>query len=634
MIVERENLSAVLASAKMSPTTIPANGEKKRSDGESSACSDSALAKQQNPLTSSVPTTSSSHLVEREQPHASRAAAAGQNQQQQQHPSSLSVTPNASAHTYTYSGITNNVIFDQPQVYAHHAAAQSVDGGGSSAAAAGGGQYVRAPPYQHHRGDRVSSTLQPSSSLYYHHPTSTCIGGSNDHYQTTSLFHHGYPPERHPTAAPSAAATAVGAPDAIHRRYHHPNPTYPPLPSPHHQVSVPGPFLAPAPATTNLYLADEMAEIAAQSVKLRQIQRLEQEVVKRRRLLEADLTARYEKGARGRNSPTTSPSLAAAPGNYPPSSRPPTSSLYLSDGAPQRLTAGSGYGPSFPSPLRHHPRSLSAQVPHRHEHQHQHHQPPHFSPNPSPGEPMARSALPPPALGPAAGAGAAGSGMCPRASSGGSSAAGPAKSSPGGQVPIPSTSGLPHYTSAAGPAKSPPGVQVPIPSTSGLPHYTARHVIPLGLGHEDRNHLTEYLCLIRNEIIEIFPASAFDVSNDGNARGVVQEQVGMRCRFCAHRNRVERANRSTSYPSSVSRMYQSLTMMMREHLPSCPDIPPDVRERYNALKAGNTGSRTKESKRYWIASARSIGLVDTESGIRMTPPSAAPSVPAAQAPQT
>lgn len=170
--------------------------------------------------------------------------------------------------------------------------------------------------------------------------------------------------------------------------------------------------------------------------------------------------------------------------------------------------------------------------------------------------------------------------------------------------------------------------------TSGVPHYTTRHVIPLGLGDEDRNHITEYLCFVRNEIIEIFPATARDVHSDGNARGVVQGQVGMRCRFCAHRNRMERANRSTSYPSSVPRMYQSLTMMMREHLPACSDMPPAVRERYNALKAGNTGSRTKESKRYWIASAHSIGLVDTEDGIRMRPPTtAAPSVLAVQAPQ-
>ena len=154
-------------------------------------------------------------------------------------------------------------------------------------------------------------------------------------------------------------------------------------------------------------------------------------------------------------------------------------------------------------------------------------------------------------------------------------------------------------------------------SSSGVPHYTARRVVPLGLGHtEDGRHVTEYLCFVRNECIEIFAATVRDVqsSESSAARGVVPGQVGMRCRFCAHRPRPERANRSTSFPSSTSRIYQSLTMMMREHLPACTDMPPAMRERYQALRAGNTGSRTKESKRYWIASARTRGLIDTDGG--------------------
>lgn len=163
-----------------------------------------------------------------------------------------------------------------------------------------------------------------------------------------------------------------------------------------------------------------------------------------------------------------------------------------------------------------------------------------------------------------------------------------------------------------------------------------RHVIPLGLGQEDREHLTEYLCFIRNHCIEIFSATDHDFRSDSNARGVVQGQVGMRCRFCAHRSRVERANRSTSYPSSVSRMYQSLTMMLREHFP-CPDMPHHTRSRFHVLKEGNAGFRAKESKGYWIASANKLGLIDTEDGIRMGTPQSQPQPqqpPQALAPQT
>jgi hypothetical protein len=97
---------------------------------------------------------------------------------------------------------------------------------------------------------------------------------------------------------------------------------------------------------------------------------------------------------------------------------------------------------------------------------------------------------------------------------------------------------------------------------------------------------------------------------------VLENQVGIRCRFCAHVPYHKRAGRSASFPSSISRIYQSLTMMLRDHFPKCEHMPVQMKQRYAFLKE-NASQGAMESKRYWVDSAHALGLVDTvDSGIR------------------
>jgi len=99
------------------------------------------------------------------------------------------------------------------------------------------------------------------------------------------------------------------------------------------------------------------------------------------------------------------------------------------------------------------------------------------------------------------------------------------------------------------------------PSVQGTtPHYSQRMIIPLTTD-EDQNWLSELQCFIRSEILEIFRASKEDVKVRNKSKTLKAEQVGIRCRFCAHLPPNERASRSSAFPSSIPQLYQSFTMV-------------------------------------------------------------------------
>eukprot|EP00977_Amphora_coffeiformis_P011076 scaffold2655_cov179-Amphora_coffeaeformis.AAC.9 len=71
------------------------------------------------------------------------------------------------------------------------------------------------------------------------------------------------------------------------------------------------------------------------------------------------------------------------------------------------------------------------------------------------------------------------------------------------------------------------------PCDEGLtPPFTDREKFPLGV-EEDANWLSEFHCFVRSELVEICRASHDDCKTRNNATSY--QQVGIRCRFCAHR---------------------------------------------------------------------------------------------------
>ena len=146
-----------------------------------------------------------------------------------------------------------------------------------------------------------------------------------------------------------------------------------------------------------------------------------------------------------------------------------------------------------------------------------------------------------------------------------------------------------------------------------LQHFNTREIMTLKTS-TDSIWLSPFLCFLRKECCEVFTAAEKDVLERRKSKQVRPGQVGIRCKFCAHLPHSNRVGRSSCFPSSVDRIYQSVTMMIREHFPICPEFPDDTRRRYVVLKT-DTKKGEMESKRHWVRSAESIGMKNTDIGI-------------------
>jgi len=133
----------------------------------------------------------------------------------------------------------------------------------------------------------------------------------------------------------------------------------------------------------------------------------------------------------------------------------------------------------------------------------------------------------------------------------------------------------------------------------------------------DSESLSDRQCFVRSEMVEIFAATEKDVAarHSKGAQKLVMGQVGIRCVHCSHIRPRDRAERAVCYPSSISRIYQTVADMQRFHFEQCREIPDHVRQTYKQLKTTRPrGVGSPQS--YWVQSAKSLGLVDTGSGIR------------------
>lgn len=125
-----------------------------------------------------------------------------------------------------------------------------------------------------------------------------------------------------------------------------------------------------------------------------------------------------------------------------------------------------------------------------------------------------------------------------------------------------------------------------VDAVARTPHYNDRSHVSLATD-EDQNWLSEFQCFIRSEVLEVFRATEEDVRVRNNSKHLTTQQVGIRCRFCAHLPPTSRASRSSAFPSSVPQIYQSFTMMLRDHWPACQSIPSPQKEKFQDFKTKN-----------------------------------------------
>ena len=125
-------------------------------------------------------------------------------------------------------------------------------------------------------------------------------------------------------------------------------------------------------------------------------------------------------------------------------------------------------------------------------------------------------------------------------------------------------------------------------SPKSLPHHTQRHILSLST-ESDHYWLSEFLCFVRAHCVELIHASPAYVMHRKKSKKVQTGQVGLRCRFCAHRPPKDRVGRSSSFPSSKIRIYQSMAMILMDHFTQCKDLPPEVKAYFLSLEGRPKG---------------------------------------------
>jgi len=135
---------------------------------------------------------------------------------------------------------------------------------------------------------------------------------------------------------------------------------------------------------------------------------------------------------------------------------------------------------------------------------------------------------------------------------------------------------------------------------------------------EDEFKLSSHQLLLRHQI-EAFPAAEEDVSTHtrGRNKPILLGQVGIRCRHCAHLPVTCRQKGSTYFPASLLGLYQAAQNMSTTHMQCglCREMPNLIKHQFAHLISTKVAS-SGAGRPYWAESAKKLGLVDTEGGIR------------------
>lgn len=113
----------------------------------------------------------------------------------------------------------------------------------------------------------------------------------------------------------------------------------------------------------------------------------------------------------------------------------------------------------------------------------------------------------------------------------------------------------------------------------------------------------------------MFSANEDDVRKSSKRGRTNPKQVGLRCKFCAKVELESQSMASVSYPVSANGIHESVKRWLTIHSPVCKFIPKDVNAKIIELqKTSSTSSR----RRYWVDSAKALGIEDTPGGLRFT----------------
>ena len=133
----------------------------------------------------------------------------------------------------------------------------------------------------------------------------------------------------------------------------------------------------------------------------------------------------------------------------------------------------------------------------------------------------------------------------------------------------------------------------------------------------DAHKLSSHQVLLRHQI-EVFEATEDDIFTHtrGRNKPVKLGQVGLRCRHCAHLPVCRREKGSTYFPATLLGVYQAAQNMSVTHMQCgvCSQMPQSIKAEFAHLISTKVGS-SGAGRPYWVATAKQLGLVDTEDGI-------------------
>jgi hypothetical protein len=130
--------------------------------------------------------------------------------------------------------------------------------------------------------------------------------------------------------------------------------------------------------------------------------------------------------------------------------------------------------------------------------------------------------------------------------------------------------------------------------------------------------------------VEVFTATEADISQPapGRKNRIQLNQVGLRCIHCRDLPPRDRVKRAVCYPSSVGRVYHSVSDMKFDHFSHCKGRSAGVKAKFDELKDDSKVKRHKKSLKtpvysssstaqYYHDSAREMGMVGGPGGLFM-----------------
>ena len=140
---------------------------------------------------------------------------------------------------------------------------------------------------------------------------------------------------------------------------------------------------------------------------------------------------------------------------------------------------------------------------------------------------------------------------------------------------------------------------------------------------EDEIYVNALHCFVRQNI-QVFTASTKDINipAPGRKTRIFPGQVGLRCIHCKDLSSKDRVKRAVCYPTSVNRIYHSVSDMKFDHFTACKSMPQDVKDRFIELKDQFKGrsvpsNQPSSTSQYYLNSAKSLGMTDMLGGIYM-----------------